>query len=88
MKKLISVAAAGLVLLSALTGCGASGGNTTCKDFRASDSSKQTETITQILKDKGDSKPSPLKVSAYKLTAKGFCEVKSPDTKLSEMSGS
>lgn len=87
MKKLIS-ATAGLVLLAALTGCGASGGNTTCKDFRGSDSNKQTQTITQILKDKGDKSPSPLKVSAYKLTAKGFCEVKSPDAKLSEMSGS
>lgn len=86
MKRLV-IATAGLVLLGALTGCGASGANTTCKDFRASDANKQSQTITQILKDKGENSPSPFKVSAYKLTAKAFCEVKSPDTKLSAMPG-
>jgi hypothetical protein len=88
MKRLTYAVAAGLVVMAALTGCGASGANTTCKDFRAQNSSKQTETITQVLKDKGDSKPSPLKVSAYKLSAKGYCEIKSPDATLSGMSGS
>ncbi len=87
MKKLIGAAAV-LALLTALTGCSASGANTTCKDFRAANSSKQSDTVTQILKDHGDSKPSPLKVAAYKLSAKAYCEVKSPDATLSGMSGS
>lgn len=74
-------------LVAVLTGCSSAGGSTTCKDFRAMDSKGQTSVITQMLKDQGNSSASPLKVSAYKLSAKAYCEVKSPDAMLSGMSG-
>ncbi|GAA3283579.1 hypothetical protein [Paenarthrobacter aurescens] len=76
-----------LVFAAGLTSCGTPGANTNCKDFNAMKSGDQTNVIKKIYADKGETNPSALKVTAYKLSAKAYCQVKPSDAKLSGMSG-
>ncbi|WP_311213780.1 MULTISPECIES: hypothetical protein [unclassified Arthrobacter] len=76
-----------VMFVAGLTSCGAPGANTNCKDFNAMKSGDQTNVIKKIYADKGETNPSALKVTAYKLSAKAYCQVKPSDAKLSGMSG-
>lgn len=71
-----------------VTGCSSSiinkGGDTSCKDFSASDEKTQNETITKMLTDRGKNAPSNLELSATRATVSTYCQtVGSPDTKIS-----
>lgn len=88
IRKSVIPAAAAAVLALSLTACsGNAGANTKCADFNKMSSDDQTKVAEQILKDKGQSNPSSLKVGAYKLGAKGYCAVKGSDSTLAAFSG-
>ncbi|WP_405498032.1 hypothetical protein [Nocardia sp. NBC_00511] len=62
------------VTVALLSGCSSNaGGDTTCKDFLKQDTSKQTDTITKFLKDKGKN-PTGLEVTANRVSAAAFCK--------------
>ncbi|BCT77110.1 hypothetical protein SCMU_29520 [Sinomonas cyclohexanicum] len=86
--KKMAGAASAIILAASLSACSANAGaNTKCADFNKMSSDDQSKVIQQLLKDKGESNPSVLKVGTYKLSAKGYCAIKSSDSTLTGLSG-
>lgn len=56
----------------AFCGCGASGGSTTCNDFRGMSTSDQRNVVSSIIKEHGGN-PSPLSVDVGWVSAKAYC---------------
>lgn len=87
-KGMAAAAGAVAVLALSLTGCsGNAGANTKCSDYNKMSSDDQSKVIEQLLKDKGQSNASALKIGTYKLSAKAYCAVKSSDSTLVGLSG-
>ncbi|MDO4241270.1 MAG: hypothetical protein Q4C71_01910 [Microbacteriaceae bacterium] len=61
-------------LLFCAAGCsGSKGSNTACGDFKKMSKDDQKKVVTDMLKEKGDSEPGGLKVTASHTAVKAYC---------------
>ncbi|MCV7192661.1 hypothetical protein H7I02_07600 [Mycolicibacterium brumae] len=80
----------GLAAAAVLTGCSSGGvlnqgGDTSCKDFLASEEKDQNETITKMLTDEGKNAPANLELAAVRTSINTYCQtVGTPDSKISQ----
>ena len=73
---------AGVAIAVLFSGCSTNkAGDTTCKDFKSQDTSKQNSEITEMLKNQhGGKEPSSMEVSATRLSALAFCKTVGHDS--------
>lgn len=83
-----SGALAGLAVTVVLVGCGASGGEVRCGDFKSKDADEQRDTVTKLLEDrdvKTDGLLAGAKISGARLAVQAFCEIQPDDRKIGDI---
>lgn len=64
---------AALMMVSFLAGCSSKGSSTSCGSYRSMSTSDKITTITNLLKDHGESNPSPAKVDLTRASVTAYC---------------
>jgi len=80
-KRVVTALVVALVATATLTGCSSqnNGGKTTCGEYRAMSSSKQTAVVTKMLQDEGQSTANGL-ITLTKLSVSAYCATLGSDS--------
>lgn len=79
---------AGLAVAVVLAGCGASGGDVSCGDFKGQSGDEQRDTVTKLLEDRGvktDGLLAGAKISGAGLAVHAFCGTQPDDRKIGDI---
>ncbi|MGH3428150.1 MAG: hypothetical protein ACRDRI_26235 [Pseudonocardiaceae bacterium] len=79
------IALVATALLGGLTGCSSKGSNTTCSEYRSMSTQDKRTTVTNLMKDHGETNPSPAKVDITRGSVTAYCFLHSGDNKISSI---